>query len=183
MRRTAGSRTPSGRSLPRTRLQCRRTWLSGHGQPCRRRSRRPASSAITTGGGGGLRGGSPAEQRWPPNLLKTRAPRGSLKTLKTTIARTIARRAFLSKSAANAAVSQDLGLVYETEGHRFESCRARYSPACQERARAPRSYICSRDGGSGAFLKGTNGLRQGAVPRVRRARLHPDRKGGPCPWR
>ena len=41
-------------------------------------------------------------------------------------------------------------------------------------------YIRSRDGGRGAFFKRTNGLRQGAMPRVRWSGLHPEDKSGPC---
>jgi hypothetical protein len=44
-------------------------------------------------------------------------------------------------------------------------------------------YIRSCDGGRGAFFKRTNGLRQGAVPGVRRTGLHPEGKSGPYRWR
>jgi hypothetical protein len=39
------------------------------------------------------------------------------------------------------------------------------------------------DGGWGAFFKRTNGLRQGAVPRVRRSGLPPEGENGACRWR
>ncbi len=65
-----------------------------------------------------------ATTRRSGRVLKKSSPRPLSKLAKRP-SRTIARRVFHSKSAANTSISQDLGLVYETEGHRFESCRAR----------------------------------------------------------